>query len=80
MSLDTIFFWMEEFSDTPSLHMHFHVRLTLSGYPSAAISHTATKWNGILVGRFNLHCHTTNIHVVGQHNKIGGITFGVGLT
>ena len=32
-----------------------------SGCPSAAICHTATKHYGILVGRFNLYCHTTNI-------------------
>ena len=31
--------------------------------PSAAICHTATKRNRILVGRFNLYCHTTNIHL-----------------
>ena len=33
----------------------------LSDCPSAAICHTATTWNRILVGRFNLYCHTTNI-------------------
>jgi len=33
----------------------------LSNCPSAAICHTATKCNGIPVGRFNLYCHTTNI-------------------
>ena len=33
----------------------------LSDCPSAAIYHTATKWNGILVERFNFYCHTTNI-------------------
>ena len=30
--------------------------------PSAAICHPATKCNGILVGRFCLYCHATNIH------------------
>jgi len=30
---------------------------------SAAICHTATTCNGILVGKFNLYCHTTNIHL-----------------
>ena len=29
--------------------------------PSAAICHTATKSNGILVRRFNPYCHTANI-------------------
>ena len=33
----------------------------LSECPSAAICHTATTCNGILVGRFNLYCHPTNI-------------------
>mgnify|MGYP001859272356 CR=1 FL=1 len=33
----------------------------LSDCPSAAICHMATKYNGILVGRFSLYCHTTNI-------------------
>jgi hypothetical protein len=28
---------------------------------SAVICPTATKFNGILVGRFNLYCHITNI-------------------
>ena len=34
----------------------------LSGCPSAVICCTATKCNRILVGRFSLYCHTTNIH------------------
>ena len=48
----------------------------VSDCPSAAICHMAITCNGILVGRFNLYCHTTSIHpnVVGQHNKIG-VTF-----
>ena len=33
-----------------------------SDFLSAAICHVATKCNGILVGKFNLYCHTTNIH------------------
>ena len=34
-----------------------------SDCPSAAVCHTATTINGILVGKFNLYCHTTNIHL-----------------
>ena len=34
----------------------------LSDCPSAAICHGATKGIGILLGRFNPYCHTTNIH------------------
>jgi len=33
----------------------------LSDCPFAAICHTATKCNGVLVGRFSLYCHITNI-------------------
>ena len=33
----------------------------LSDCPSAAIHHMPTKSKGILAGRFNLYCHTTNI-------------------
>ena len=33
----------------------------LSNCPSAANCHTATTSNEILVGRFGLYCHTTNI-------------------
>jgi len=29
--------------------------------PSAVICHMATKFDGILVGKFNLYCHITNI-------------------
>ena len=35
--------------------------IILSDFPSAAICHTATKCNGILVGRFNLYFRATNI-------------------
>ena len=35
----------------------------LSDCPSAVICHTATKFNGILAGRFNLCCHNNNIHL-----------------
>ena len=34
----------------------------LSDCPPAAVCRMTTKWNGILVGRLNLYCHTTNIH------------------
>ena len=47
----------------------------LSDCRSAAICYTATKCNGITVGRFSLYCHITSIHIVGQHHKIGDITF-----
>ena len=49
--------------------------------PSAAICHTATKCNRILVRRFNLHCRPppSASDIVGQQNKIGGITFGAAL-
>ena len=34
-----------------------------SDFPSAATCRTATIYNGILVGRLSLYCHTTNIHL-----------------
>jgi len=50
----------------------------VSDCPSADISHKTTKCRGILAGKFNLYCHSTNIHpdVAGQPLKIGVITFG----
>lgn len=53
----------------------FMLDIILSDWPSAAICLTATKWNGILLGIFNLYCHTTNSDITGQQNKIGGMTF-----
>jgi len=55
--------------------------IVVSDHPSAAICHTATTWNGMLVGRFSLDCHPTNIHpdVMGQQHKTAGITFRVAL-
>ena len=41
---------------TSLVHSHF-----MSDCPSAAICRMATKYNGILVRRFNLYYHTTNI-------------------
>ena len=35
----------------------------LSDGPSAVICRTATKFNGILAGRFNLYCHATSIRL-----------------
>lgn len=49
LGLQEYFFFMGELSDTPLSHMHFHVRCLLSCCPSAAICHTTTKWNWILV-------------------------------
>jgi len=71
MSVRAIFFHMEEFDDTPLLHMHFHVRLPLcfnlshgnkteyqqDGSTSTAIPPTSTS------------------DIMGQHSKIWGITF-----
>lgn len=49
----------------------------LSECPSAATYHTATKWNGTLLGRFNLYCHpsTSASDSIGQHHTTGSITF-----
>jgi len=53
------FFCMEGFSDTLLVLMHFHVRCHSVRLPH----HTAPICNGILAGRFNHHCHPTNIHL-----------------
>ena len=39
------------------------------------------KGNGILVGRYNLYCHTANICLgcMGLHKKMGGITLEAAL-
>jgi len=53
----------------------------MSDCSSAAVCHMTTKCSGILAGRFNLYCYNTNtcLDIVGEHNKIGGITFGAAL-
>ena len=35
----------------------------LSNCPSVTICHTTTACKGILVGRFNRYCHTTNVYL-----------------
>jgi len=58
MSMGTIFSTWRN-SVTHLCFMHTSMSdTTLSDCPSAVIWHTATKCNGILVGRFNLYCHT----------------------
>ena len=49
---------VEAFSSTPLLHMHFYIRCHCVRQPLCChLSHD----NKILVGRFNLYSHTTNI-------------------
>jgi len=55
--------------------------VVLSDCPYDAICHTATKCDGILVGRFNLYCRSaytaaSTPDILGQQKKIEGITFG----
>ena len=57
------FFCMEEFSDSPLLHMHFRNQTSFCQTAYADISHMSTKCNRILMGRFNLYCHATNIRL-----------------
>ena len=66
--------------------MHFMSDAILSDCLSAAICHTATTCNGMLVGMFNLYCLSTSTvpstsaaDAMGQHNKIGGITLEAAL-
>ena len=73
-----IFFCMEEFIVTPLLHLHFHiihhcVRLPLCYH---LLHSNKMQWNmnGKVQSLLPYHQHPTVI--VGQYNKIGGITFG----
>ena len=52
------FFLTKEFSDTPLLPMHFHARRHSARLPLCC--HLSHGSNGMLVGRFNLCCRTTN--------------------
>ena len=49
---------MEELNSTSLLLIHFMSDAILSDCSSAAICHTATKCNEILLGCLNLHCNT----------------------
>jgi len=78
MSIGAMFFFMEEFSSTLSaLPCQAPFCQTAPLLPSVAQQQNVTG-----VGKFSLYCHTTNIpsDAVGQHTKIGGITFRAALT
>ena len=60
------FFCMEEFSDTPLLHQHFHVRHHFIRLPLCCHLSNGNNVYGILVGRFSLYCHITNICLWGH--------------
>ena len=76
------FFHMEEFSDTPLLHTHFHVRLR-SVRPSALLPSVTQQQNVMAYwweGSTSTAIPPTSIpDIVGQYNKIGSITFGAAL-
>jgi len=57
------FFCMEFFIDNQSLLKSSMSDLILSICPSAAICQMVRKGNGILVGWFNLFCHSTKVHL-----------------
>jgi len=82
MSVDGIFSaWRNSVTPLCSVHTSMSDAI-VSDCPSVAICHTATACNRIMVGRFSLYCHTTNIHLRchGQQYNIGGNTFGAVLT
>lgn len=68
------FLCMEEFTDTPLLHLHSHIRQH-SVRLSFCCHFLKASSNRILVRRFNLYFHTTTSisDVKGQHNNIGGL-------
>lgn len=64
MSAGAIFYCMKEFNSVSLLHTHFCVKHQFVRLPpSAGTCLKATKFNEILSGRFNLYCHSTNIHL-----------------
>ena len=72
------FFCMEEFSVTPLLHPHFYVRcysvrLPLCCHLSNGKKHVIEYWRGVSASPA---MPTSTSDVVGQENKICGITFG----
>lgn len=56
------FFSREEFEHTCVLYT-LQCQTQFCHCPSAAICHTATKYNGLSARRFNLYCHATNIYL-----------------
>lgn len=61
MSMGEFFFLMEKFNDTYLFHTPFQSNAILSDCTSAATCYTATKNNGILVGRLSFYCRTVSI-------------------
>ena len=78
MSMGALFFFMEEFSDTPLLHPHFHVRLCSV---SAPLLPSVTQQQHVMGCWWEGSASTAipptpTSDVAYQHHKIGGITFG----
>ena len=65
------FFYMEKFSSTFLLHMHFHVRRLCVRVPLCCHLSLHDNIGGKVQTLLPYHPN-----VVGQHNKIGGITCG----
>jgi len=58
------FLCINKFTDTSFLFIHTSMSdAILSDCSSAAICHTAIKYNWIVVGRFRPYCHITSIHL-----------------
>ena len=75
------FFHMEEFNSTPLLHTHFHVKchlLDASLLPSVKRQQNVMEywWEGSTFTAISL---TSASDAVGQHHKIGDVTFGQAL-
>ena len=78
------FVHMEEFSSTPVLHTHSHVRCHLSDCPSAAFFCNCYMQQHVTEYWLEDSASTTispnpPLDIVGWHNKIWGITFGAAL-
>jgi len=73
-------FHMEEFSDTPLLHMHFHVRCHSVRLPLCCHLSRGNKMEYWLEGSTSTAIPPASASsVTGQHNKTRGITFGAPL-
>lgn len=57
------FLYTEEFKSTPFLCTHFHVRHRSVWLPLYCHLSHSNKGNRLLMGRFKLYYHTTNVHL-----------------
>ena len=79
MSTGVIFFHIEEFNDILLLHMHFHVRHCSVRLPLCCHLWHSNKMQYNTGEKVQLLPSLSASDAVGQHHKVGGITFGATL-